>query len=280
MDMKKHTITKVILLLFTFFVVLGCQQKDTIAQFNGHYITVEEYLWEKDNLSEHASASIKTLDDRVEFVNKMINRELLLEEALRQGLEYDETIRYKIESYHRNLLINELLKRELVGMAIVSESEIKQYYNSNISQFTTESLEASHILVKTKEDAEMIMKLLERGESFSELAKKFSIGPGAELGGDLGVITRGQMVPNFEDAVFSMEKAGEISPIIETQFGFHIIRLDKPKSVYVQSYEEVADKIRKILTEQKEAELFENYVNSLKEGIEIKINEELLNELG
>jgi parvulin-like peptidyl-prolyl isomerase len=126
----------------------------------------------------------------------------------------------------------------------------------------------------------MIMKLLERGESFSELAKKFSIGPGAELGGSLGVITRGQMVPNFEDAVFSMEKVGEISPIIETQFGFHIIRLDKPKSVQVQTYEEVSEKIREILTEQKEAELFENYVNGLKEGIEIEINEELLKELG
>lgn len=278
--MKKHTITKEKLLLLIFFAVLGCQQKNTVAQFNGHYITVEEYLWEKDNLPEHASVSIKTPEDRIEFVRKMINRELLLEEALRQGLEYDDTIRYKIENYHRNLLINELLKRELAGMATVSESEVKQYYISNISQFTIESLEASHILVKSREDAEMILRLLEKGESFSELAKKFSIGPGAELGGNIGVITRGQMVPNFEDTVFSMEKAGEISPIIETQFGFHIIRLDEPKSVHVQSYEEVSEKIREILTEQKEAELFENYVNSLKEGIEIKINEELLNELG
>ncbi len=278
--MKRHTVIKIILLFLILFAALGCQQKDTVAQFDGNYITVEEYLWEKDNLPEHASASIKTLDDRVEFVRKMVNRELLLEEALRQGLEYDETIRYKIESYHRNLLINELLKRELGGMATVTESEVKQYYNSNIDQFTIESLEASHILVKSREDAEMIMKLLEKGESFSELAKKFSIGPGAELGGSLGLITRGQMVPNFEDTVFSMEKAGEISPIIETQFGFHIIRLDKPKSVHVQSYEEVSEKIREILTEQKEAELFENYVNGLKEGIEIKINEELLKELG
>lgn len=278
--MKKHTIIKIVLLLLTFFAAFGCQQKDTVAQFNGHYITVEEYLWEKDNLPDHASASIKTVDDQVEFVRKMINRELLLEEALRQGLEYDETIRYKIENYHRNLLINELLKRELAGMVTVSEGEVKQYYNSNISQFTIESLEASHILVKSREDAEMILRLLEKGESFSELAKKFSIGPGAELGGNIGIITRGQMVPNFEDTVFSMEKAGEISSIIETQFGFHIIRLDKPKSVHVQSYEEVSEIIREILTEQKEAELFENYVNSLKEGIEIKINEKLLKELG
>ena len=81
-DIIRHNVIKTVLLFLTLIVVLGCQRKDTVAQFDGHYIPVEEYLWERDNLPEHASASIKTLDDRVEFVRKMINRELLLEEAL------------------------------------------------------------------------------------------------------------------------------------------------------------------------------------------------------
>ena len=152
---------------------------------------------------------------------------MLLQEALRLGLQNNETIRYKIENYRRNLLINELLNRQIEGETVVTDKEIKDYYETHKDQFTTETVEASYIVVRTREDAEMIMALLKRGESFSDLAKKFSIGPGAESGGSIGEITRGQMIPEFEDALFALEKPGDISPIIETDFGYHIIRLDK-----------------------------------------------------
>jgi peptidyl-prolyl cis-trans isomerase C len=273
---------RVATILFVLFLALyfsGCSDDKVLARFDGHTVTVDEYLWEKDNLPEAQRNSLRTIEDKKEFLNKIIVREMLLQEALRLGLQNNETIRYKIENYRRNLLINELLNRQIEGETVVSDKEVKNYYETHKSQFTTETVEASYIVVRTREDAEMIMALLKRGESFSDLAKKYSIGPGAEAGGSIGEITRGQMIPEFEDALFALQKPGDISPIIETDFGYHIIRLDKTKTTKTIPYDEASKTIRELLTDQKEKEFFENFVKKLEKGIKIEINDDLLKQL-
>lgn len=276
--MNRQTIT----LAFVLFLVLylsSCSNDKVLARFDGHEITVDEYLWEKDNLPEAQRNSLRTIKDKKEFLNKIIVREMLLQEALRLGLQNNETIRYKIENYRRNLLINELLNRQIEGETVVTDKDVKSYYETHRGQFTTETVEASYIVLRTREDAQMIMALLERGESFSDLAKKFSIGPGAESGGSIGEITPGQMIPEFEEALFALEKPGDISPIIETDFGYHIIRLDKTRTTKTIPFDEASKKIREILIDQKEKEFFENFVNKLEKGITIEINDDLLKEL-
>jgi peptidyl-prolyl cis-trans isomerase C len=273
---------RVATILFVLFLALyfsGCSDDKVLARFDGHTVTVDEYLWEKDNLPEAQRNSLRTIEDKKEFLNKIIVREMLLQEALRLGLQNNETIRYKIENYRRNLLINELLNRQIEGETVVSDKEVKNYYETHKNQFTTETVEASYIVVRTREDAEMIMALLKRGESFSDLAKKYSIGPGAEAGGSIGEITRGQMIPEFEDALFALQKPGDISPIIETDFGYHIIRLDKTKTTKIIPYDEASKTIRELLTDQKEKEFFENFVKKLEKGIKIEINDDLLKQL-
>jgi peptidyl-prolyl cis-trans isomerase C len=274
-----HRVATIFFILFLALYFSGCSDDKVLARFNGHTITVDEYLWEKDNLPEAQRNSLRTIEDKKEFLNKIIVREMLLQEALRLGLQNNETIRYKIENYRRNLLINELLNRQIEGETVVSDKEVKNYYETHKSQFTTETVEASYIVVRTREDAEMIMALLNRGESFSDLAKKFSIGPGAESGGSIGEITRGQMIPEFEDALFALQNPGDISPIIETDFGYHIIRLDKPKTTKTIPYDEASKTIRELLTDQKEKEFFENFVKKLEKGIKIEINDDLLKQL-
>lgn len=259
---------------------LGCCKNEDVASFNGQTITINEYIWEIDNLPEHTRASIKNIDDKKEFVQRLITQELLVEEAIKRGIQNDDAIRYKIQNYQRNLLINELLRREFEGMTVVTNEEIKKYYEENVDQFTSEVVEASHILVRKREDAEMIKSLLSRGESFSELAIRYSVGPSAKSGGSLGKITRGQMIPDFENALFALEKEGEISSIVETELGFHIIRLDKLKTIQVRSLNEASGKIRKLITDKKEKEFFENYVEELKKQINIEINEEVLKDIG
>lgn len=261
-------------------VIAGCGQDTVVARYDGRIITVDEYLEEFDNLPEHTRASINTLEEKQEFVYRLIRRELLLQEAVRMGLEYNESIQYKIETYKSNLLISEMLERKFSGKIIVTEAEIKDYYSTNLDDFTTEKVEASHILVKTREDAEEVLALINRGRNFNDLATEYSFGPGAEKGGILGVITRGQMMPEFEEALFSLEDEGDISPIIETEFGYHIIRLDKPKTIIVKPYDEVKETIREILSDQKEKELFESFIRDLEDGVDVKINETLLEELG
>lgn len=261
-------------------IIAGCGQDTVVARYDGKIITVGEYLEEFDNLPEHTRASINTLEEKQEFIYRLIRRELLLQEAVRMGLEYDESIQYKIETYKSNLLISEMLERKFSGKIIVTEAEIKDYYSTNVDDFTTETVEASHILVKTREDAEEVLALINRGRNFNDLATEYSFGPGAEKGGFLGVITRGQMMPEFEEALFSLEDEGDISPIIETEFGYHIIRLDKPKTITVKPYDEVKETIREILSDQKEKELFESFIRDLEDGVDVKINETLLEELG
>jgi peptidyl-prolyl cis-trans isomerase C len=266
-----------VIFLVTYFA--GCGRDRVLARYDGHTITVDEYLWEKDNLSEAQRNTLRTIEDKKEFLNKIIVRELLLQEALRMGLQNNEKIRYKIENYRRNLLVNELLSRSFEGETVVTDKEVKEYYEAHKDRFTTETVEASYIVVRTRKEAEMIMAMLKKGESFSDLARRYSVGPGAESGGGIGEITQGQMMPEFEAALFALKKPGDISPIIETDFGYHIIRLDKAKTAKTLSYEEADKKIRELLTDQKEKEFFENFVNKLERGVTIEINEDLLKEL-
>ena len=109
-------------------------------------------------------------------------------------------------------------------------------------------------LAEKKNQAAQILELAKSGEDFSELAKQYSEGPSGPRGGDLGSFTRGRMVKPFEDAVFSLNE-GDISDIVETQFGFHIIKLDKIEPAHTKTLEEVKGEIETELKAQKSSEL-------------------------
>ena len=149
----------------------------------------------------------------------------------------------------------------------ISEEDLESFYRANFSRYATpEQRSAHHILFKTSEDdsqdvlaekknkAAQILELARSGEDFSELAKQYSEGPSGPRGGDLGSFSRGRMVKPFDDAVFSL-KEGEISDIVETQFGFHIIKLDKIEPAHTRTLEEVKGEIEAEIQAQKSREL-------------------------
>jgi peptidyl-prolyl cis-trans isomerase D len=149
----------------------------------------------------------------------------------------------------------------------VSDEELESFYRQNFSRFSIpEQRSARHILIKTSEgDSEdvlaekrnralQILELARSGEDFAELAKQYSEGPTAPRGGDLGSFTRGRMVKPFDDAAFSLNE-GEISDIVETQFGFHIIKLEKIKPAYTKTLAEARGEIEARLQAQKSREL-------------------------
>ncbi|RMH47395.1 MAG: hypothetical protein D6694_02060 [Gammaproteobacteria bacterium] len=151
----------------------------------------------------------------------------------------------------------ELTADRLANSIQVTEDELKSYYEQHKEEFgTPEQRRASHILIAVdqnaaKEDkerkrkkAEDILKQLKEGADFAELAKKFSEDPGsAEKGGDLGYFGRGMMVPEFDKAVFSLKEVGELSNLVETPFGFHIIKLTGIKPADVKPFNEVRDDV-------------------------------------
>ena len=178
------------------------------------------------------------------------------------------------EDIKRQLMINSVLEKTRNQVSI-SDEELLEYYDKNKeSLFEPEQVHARHILVETEEEANNLLQQLKEGIiDFAELAKEKSIGPSAPNGGDLGFFARGQMVKEFEDAAFSLEP-GEISGVVQTQFGYHIIKCEEKKDEYSPTFEEAKEKINNTLKQQKENEAISALNLKLKEEAVIVYNQD------
>jgi|YelNatPaOPRAMG01_1025707.scaffolds.fasta_scaffold30942_3 parvulin-like peptidyl-prolyl isomerase len=155
----------------------------------------------------------------------------------------------------------------------VSDAEIKAFYEQHKAQFNIpEEVNARHILVKTRQEAEQIEKELKAGASFTMLAKEKSIDKTSAVnGGELGFFTADQMVPAFSKAAFALKKPGEISPIVHTQYGYHIIQLIAKKPAQVRTFEQVKPQIEQMLAQQDAKADFEKLIDELKAKTKIDI---------
>jgi peptidyl-prolyl cis-trans isomerase C len=187
----------------------------------------------------------------------------ITEADLRSQIEQDITIR-------------QFINDTFVDKVTVSEAEIKAYYDNNPQFFTKpEQIRASHILIKVEPQADAMQKdrarkalkkvqqKLQTGEDFGALAKEFSQGPSAPKGGDLGFFGRGQMVKPFEDKAFAM-KTGEVSDIVETQFGYHLIKVTDKKPESTLTFVEVKERLGEHLKQQKVQQEIGAYVEKLR----------------
>ncbi|WP_160644952.1 stalk domain-containing protein [Chengkuizengella marina] len=154
----------------------------------------------------------------------------------------------------------------------ITDEEIATYYEANLSTYTEEEqVKASHILVETKEEAESILQQINDGTDFSELAIEHSIDPGSgSNGGDLGFFGRGVMVPEFEEAAFNLS-TGEISEIVQSNFGFHIIKVTDKKEEKTPTLEEKQEEIKEELSKVKTREQYQLWIEEVKTESEIEI---------
>ncbi len=176
----------------------------------------------------------------------------------------------------KDIVINNLFEKEIAGKITVSEADAKKFYEENKDKFKRpESYHASHILIgvdpkataeekkKAKEKAEAVRKKVLAGEDFAALAKAESTCPSKEKGGDLGTFGKGEMVPPFEKATAAL-KPGEISDVVETQFGYHIIKLIEKKDAGVVSFDEAKENIERYLKQTKTQKAIVDYIAQLK----------------
>jgi peptidyl-prolyl cis-trans isomerase C len=178
-----------------------------------------------------------------------------------------------------------LMEQQWKGHTEVTAEEARKYYADNKSQFETpEQIRASHILIKpatadpntdpnlakskAESEAEELLKQIRNGADFAETAKKNSDCPSSEKGGDLGFFEKGRMVPAFEKAALDLE-IGQISDIVETRFGYHIIKLTGHNQPTSKTFDLVENDIKDTLKRTKQAEIAQQYIESLKEKADI-----------
>jgi len=183
----------------------------------------------------------------------------------------------------REIAIKKLIDERFVKKISVTDEEAKEYYEKNKENFhRPESVKASHILIMVEENASdeekakakerilEIKKKLENGGEFAELAKKFSEGPSAANAGDLGYFRRGQMVKPFEDAAFALQP-GQVSDVVETRFGYHVIKVTDKTAESTASFDELKDRITMFLKQEKVQNQLNSFVEKLRKESDIQI---------
>jgi peptidyl-prolyl cis-trans isomerase C len=211
--------------------------------------------------------------------NYVISRELLYQEAKKKGLERNPGILAKVEHFKRMTLIDALLEEAVKGKTEVSESEIQQYYRENQERFT-EPLEVKirHIFVTSDSALKEVLTRLSQREDFSKLASIYNMDRSKEDGGTLGWIRRGQLAPSFaqfEEAAFGLKSKGEVSEVIQSGSGYHLIQLEEKRGTTLRPFEKVKEGIRFFLQTKKRQDTYLQYVKDLKSKARIQVNEKL-----
>jgi peptidyl-prolyl cis-trans isomerase C len=183
----------------------------------------------------------------------------------------------------RDLVITNFVEKTIVPKVKVSEEDARKFYDQNPDKFTRpETVKASHILLgvdpkasadekkAAREKAEKLRKELAAGADFAALAKANSTDGSSQQGGDLGYFAKGQMVPAFENAAFAL-KPGEISDVVETQFGYHIIKLTEKKTSEKVEFKEAQPRIDEYLKNQKVGAAVASYLEETRKTAKIEM---------
>lgn len=276
--------------LFSSLLLIGCQKsgdrplgKKELVRVNDVSISLEEFqqMLEKQPL-EGKMKLLSEKGTRDFLENYVIPREVLYQEAIKRGLDKKKEVLARIEDARRAILTESLLEEVLRGKGEVSEEEIQQYYKENQALFTEpQEVKIRHIVVNTEPALKEVVTKLSQGENFEKLASIYNIGKFKEDGGDLGYIRRGQMAPpfaQFEEAAFSLKRRGEISEVVSTPYGFHILRLEDMRGTAVRPLSQVKERIRFFLQPRKKQDAYLEYVKEAKSKANILINEKLWKE--
>lgn len=255
------------------FVTRG-DHGQTLVAIGGDRITVEDFNYRISNLPERYRQVVGRR--KMEYLEELINDTLLYQEAIRKDVHQIEEVQKVIEEAKRKIIIARFLQDNIDGRIDISDDDVVEYYETNKDVFRTpEILRLSHILVLSRDEAEQILNKLGEGADFDEIARAKSVDPTAQRGGDIGYFPKGQLMPQFEDACSRLE-IGEISDVVSTSLGYHIIKLTDRRPPQPVAVERVEDQIRERLYALEKQVMFNELLERLKRETEIVINEEAM----
>lgn len=226
--------------------------------------------------SQINSPFLKQPDFLKNMLDEKINNILFVEEAKR--LKYDELPEFKeIFELYKEGLLGQAYAMEYVKDLKATDEELKEYYQNNKERFNDmpERIRVRHILLPDEEKANEVLKKIKAGEDFEKLAKEYSICPSGKNGGDLGYFSKGRMAPLFEEAAFKL-KIGEVSDVVRTSFGYHIIKMMDHKQAGASSFNDVKFEIEQAVLFKKRDQKIRDLIAQLKSKATIKTNQEAL----
>jgi peptidyl-prolyl cis-trans isomerase C len=276
-------------------ITAGAVNEEVSKMMNrfGNRMPPERLAQMRDQMVEQAKENLilrTLLTNQVKKENVTVTEEEIktavdqFKQSLPEGMTMDDLMKQagmSQEEFNKNitldLSVNKLLTKVTESIPQPTDEQIKAFYDENKERFSEpETVNARHILISVeptdddaakaakKAKAEEIQKQLAGGADFAALATEKSDCPSKAKGGDLGSFSRGQMVKPFEDAAFS-QKVNEIGPVVETQFGYHIIQVTDHKQAGTNTLEEMKDRISKILLSQERQKAAQKYIEGLKE---------------
>jgi len=251
--------------LLTFSPAVFAQDGKPVAKVGEVVITSGEL----DQTLVDMSSQFKNFPEdqrRARALDSLIDIKVLAAQAEKEGLQNDPVLQRRLDLLRNRALHNDYFQKKV--QPSITEDAIKDRYKAETAKAKPEQeVSARHILVKTADEAKAIIKELEGGADFIELAKSKSTGPSGPKGGDLGYFAKGRMVPEFEAAAFEMEKGAYTREAVKTQFGFHIIKVEDKRDRPFPTYDESKDRLRQLMLTEAYAKAVEAGRKSV--GVEV-----------
>ncbi len=243
-------------------------EKGVIAVIGKYTLTREKYKIIKEYMQEKYDVKLDP-DQEKEFMEYLINRKLMSMEAREAGYAERNDVKIKYEWDFDEIVSHEFYKDNIEKKSKVTVPEAMNYYNKNKGDFV--EIKAQHILIKNRDLANNVYKRIVRGESFDDLAKKYSEDEATKAsGGNLGYFTKGVMIKEFEDAAFSLGK-DQVSEPVKTTYGYHIIKVLDKRQI---SFDESRDKIINMIQNKKLKSNFDSTIKQLKTKYKVVVNED------
>lgn len=245
-------------------------ENKVLIKVEGHEITEKDVDAFLQTLGQQA-IQFNNEEGKKQIANELMNQHLLYLDAKDSGLENEEEFVKELEIAKEQILRQYSMKKVLENVNVTDE-EIKVYYEDNKDRFKQiYRFKASHILTDDEAKASDIKSQLDGGADFAELAKTHSSCPSKDNGGDLGMFSTGQMVPEFEKACEELE-AGAISGPVKTEFGYHIIKLEEKDLARDADFESNKEDIRGMLTSMKQQDAYLKKTTDLQEKYKVERN--------
>ncbi len=241
----------------------SAQDTNTVAVVNGQAISKDAF----ESYLKQRQAKFPPGTSRQRILDEMINFELVVQDALARNLDKTPETTSELELQRRNILVGAAF-REYVKNNPLSDEQMRKDYEARIDDLTRIEYRLRHILGKDEADAKKVLTELDKGGNFIKLAKKYSTGPSAADGGDLGWQSETDVIPEIREKAKTLKKGEHAKEVVKTRFGWHVVYMDDRRETPPPAFDKVKDRVRDVLQRRQ----VEEYIGSLRTTAKVDIN--------